>query len=139
MGTHTHTNTHIDVCTETILRNLACASLWLVHAWFKNMHLLHKQQSIYCDYNVHSKWSSCSQLQANVFQEQASSLKVKLKAHDHITKSLSKITLVIMRDVRFITFEMKQLTMINGAFNWEAFVLTRQLCYRVLWAHFNTK
>ena len=27
---------HIDVHTETILRNQASAGLWLVRAWFKN-------------------------------------------------------------------------------------------------------
>ena len=32
--THTNTHTHTDVRTETILRNQARASLWLVHAWF---------------------------------------------------------------------------------------------------------
>ena len=31
-----HTHTHNDVCTETISRKQACASLRLVCAWFKN-------------------------------------------------------------------------------------------------------
>ena len=35
-GGHTHTNTHTDVRTETILRNQASAGLWPVRFWFKN-------------------------------------------------------------------------------------------------------
>ena len=35
-GGHTHTNTHTDVRTETILRNQARASHRPVRAWFKN-------------------------------------------------------------------------------------------------------
>ena len=38
-GEHTHTqaqtHAHIDVLTETILRNQVHASLWPAHAWFK--------------------------------------------------------------------------------------------------------
>ena len=38
-GGHTHTNTHTDIRTETILRNQAHTGLWPVHAWFKNYYL----------------------------------------------------------------------------------------------------
>ena len=35
-GRHTYTNTHTDVCTETILRNQGHAGLWPACTWFKN-------------------------------------------------------------------------------------------------------
>ena len=51
--THTHTHTYTHSWTEATLRNQAHASLWRVHAWFKNtQELVHigKEQEIITHY-----------------------------------------------------------------------------------------
>ena len=34
---HTYTNMHVAIRTGSILRNQACAGLWLARAWFNNV------------------------------------------------------------------------------------------------------
>ena len=72
--THTQKDSHTDVCTETILRNHVCASLWLVCMWFNDV-------KIFVDYLKKMKLSNYKLFSHENIQATYSMYTVQIHVH----------------------------------------------------------
>ena len=61
-GRHIHITTQTDVCTETILRNQACA-------WFKNQSIIIKQQKNQAIKNHKATYNNCQGYQMSYIDQ----------------------------------------------------------------------